>query len=127
VIGSRTALLLYTRERYIENHKMMSAVDKLHKLYSSTAEPVVWARSAGLEVLNELDSLKGAIMASAGASASGPGGGDPGLRMAELAAGGVQGVMGVLGAAKVMGGLVGRAVVGGLRGAREGILNGNKR
>ena len=34
---------------------MMSAVDKLHKLYSSTAAPIVWARSTGVEVLNELE------------------------------------------------------------------------
>jgi ubiquinone biosynthesis monooxygenase Coq6 len=45
----------------------MSAVDKLHKLYSSTLEPVVWARSVGLEVLNEIDFLKAAIMMDAGA------------------------------------------------------------
>jgi ubiquinone biosynthesis monooxygenase Coq6 len=46
----------------------MSAVDKLHKLYSSTLEPVVWARSVGLDVLNEFDSVKAAIMMDAGAS-----------------------------------------------------------
>ncbi|EGN95013.1 hypothetical protein SERLA73DRAFT_170904 [Serpula lacrymans var. lacrymans S7.3] len=66
-IGSYTALLPYARERYFENHKVMSAVDKLHKLYSSTAEPVVWARSVGVEVLNELDSVKAALMMNAGA------------------------------------------------------------
>lgn len=46
----------------------MSAVDKLHKVYSSTAQPVVWARSVGLEVINELDSVKAALMMNAGAS-----------------------------------------------------------
>ena len=46
----------------------MSAVDKLHKLYSSTFEPLVWARSVGLEALNEFDTVKAAIMMSAGAS-----------------------------------------------------------
>ncbi|KZT37735.1 ubiquinone biosynthesis hydrox [Sistotremastrum suecicum HHB10207 ss-3] len=65
--GSRTALLPYVRNRYFENHKVMSAVDKLHKLYSSQLPPVVWARSVGLEVVNELDSLKTALMLSAGA------------------------------------------------------------
>lgn len=45
---------------------MLSAVDKLHKLYSTTAEPVVWARSVGLEVVNELDTVKTALMMSAG-------------------------------------------------------------
>lgn len=45
----------------------MSAIDKLHKLYSSDMEPIVWARSVGIEVLNELDSVKAAIMTIAGA------------------------------------------------------------
>ena len=65
-VGSYTSLIPYTRARYFENHKMLSAVDKLHKLYTTTAEPVVWARSVGLEVINELDTLKTALMVSAG-------------------------------------------------------------
>jgi len=65
-IGSRTALLPYTRARWFENHKILSAVDKLHKLYSSTFPPVVWARSVGLEVINELDTVKTALMITAG-------------------------------------------------------------
>ncbi|KAK7060902.1 putative ubiquinone biosynthesis monooxygenase [Paramarasmius palmivorus] len=65
-IGSSTALLPYTQERYFENHKVMSVCDKLHKLYSYTSEPVVMARSMGLEVLNEFDSIKAALMATAG-------------------------------------------------------------
>ena len=68
--GSHIALAPYAKERYFENHKLMSVVDKLHKLYSSTLEPVVWARSVGLEVLNELDSVKTAIMMDAGAYSS---------------------------------------------------------
>jgi ubiquinone biosynthesis monooxygenase Coq6 len=44
----------------------MSVVDKLHKLYSTSFEPVVWARSVGLEVINELDPIKAAIVLSAG-------------------------------------------------------------
>jgi len=47
----------------------MAAVDKLHKIYTTDFEPVVWARSTGLEVINELDSLKTAIMMTAGAGA----------------------------------------------------------
>ncbi|VDC01384.1 unnamed protein product [Peniophora sp. CBMAI 1063] len=65
-IGSHTALQPYARERYIQNHSMLSAVDKLHKLYSSQLPPVVWARSVGVEVLNELDTLKAALMFGAG-------------------------------------------------------------
>lgn len=64
--GSRTALLPYTRERWLENHKILTAVDKLHKLYSTTLPPVVWARSVGLEVINELDTIKAALMMTAG-------------------------------------------------------------
>jgi ubiquinone biosynthesis monooxygenase Coq6 len=60
----------YTRDRYVENHKMLAVTDKLHKLYSMTAEPAVWARSVGLEVLNELDTIKAALMMSAGSERS---------------------------------------------------------
>jgi ubiquinone biosynthesis monooxygenase Coq6 len=45
---------------------MLSAVDKLHKLYATTFAPVVAARSAGLEVVNELDGLKSFFMDAAG-------------------------------------------------------------
>jgi len=46
----------------------MGVCDKLHKVYSNDLEPIVWARSVGVEVLNELDSLKAAMMITAGAS-----------------------------------------------------------
>ncbi|KIL69434.1 hypothetical protein M378DRAFT_190562 [Amanita muscaria Koide BX008] len=65
-IGSYTALLPYAQERYLQNHIMLSTVDKLHKLYSADAASVVWARTVGVEVLNELDSLKAALMMAAG-------------------------------------------------------------
>jgi ubiquinone biosynthesis monooxygenase Coq6 len=61
-----TPIVPYARERYFENHKMMSAVDKLHKLHASTVPPVVWARSPGVEVLNEIDTLKAGIISAAG-------------------------------------------------------------
>ncbi|KAJ7876830.1 COQ6 monooxygenase [Mycena leptocephala] len=60
-----TALMPYMQERYFENHKIMSVMDKLHKLYSTSLEPVVWARSVGLEVVNEFDSVKAALMMEA--------------------------------------------------------------
>ncbi|KAF9462894.1 ubiquinone biosynthesis hydrox [Collybia nuda] len=69
-VGSYTALQPYARERYLANHSLMAAVDKLHKLYTTTSEPVVWARSVGIEILNELDSVKAAIMTVAGAQNS---------------------------------------------------------
>ncbi|KAF9531773.1 hypothetical protein CPB83DRAFT_761042 [Crepidotus variabilis] len=66
-IGSYTSLLRYSQSRYLANHTVMSAVDKLHKLYSTDSDAIVWARSVGVEVLNELDSVKAAMMMSAGA------------------------------------------------------------
>lgn len=79
----------------------MSAVDKLHKLYSSTLEPVVWARSVGLEVLNEFDTVKAAIMMDAGASTR-RGMGNVGTGW-NLAAKGVEGLAGGAHAAQVVG------------------------
>jgi len=67
MIGSYTALLPYVQERYFANHAVMSATDKLHKLYATDIQPIVWARSVGVEVLNELDSVKAGIMMAAGA------------------------------------------------------------
>ncbi|MBW0466900.1 hypothetical protein O181_006615 [Austropuccinia psidii MF-1] len=71
-IGGLTALAPYARSRYMANHLVMSTVDKLNKLYSLDASPVVWARSVGVEVLNEIPSLKALMMGKAGGN--GPGG-----------------------------------------------------
>ncbi|KAG0705593.1 hypothetical protein DFH29DRAFT_906062 [Suillus ampliporus] len=101
-IGSYTALMPYARERYFENHKVMAAVDKLHKVYSSTAQPVVWARSVGLEVINELDSVKAALMMNAGASSR--------LQNAsgwDLLAKSVESLAGAARTSKTVGGMVG--------------------
>jgi ubiquinone biosynthesis monooxygenase Coq6 len=48
----------------------MSSVDKLHKIYGTDNEAVVWARSVGVEALNELDSIKAAMMMFVGADGS---------------------------------------------------------
>ena len=61
-----TSLSVPMQASYFENHKAMPAVDKRHKLYSSTLEPVVWARSVALEVVNELDAVKAGCMMDAG-------------------------------------------------------------
>ncbi|KAF7294395.1 Ubiquinone biosynthesis monooxygenase COQ6, mitochondrial [Mycena kentingensis (nom. inval.)] len=71
-VGSR-ALLPYASERYFANHKVMSVMDKLHKVYSTTLDPVVWARSVGVEVINELDSVKTALMMEGSGKAYGQG------------------------------------------------------
>ena len=67
-IGSKLALNPYPRKRYMANHNVMSFIDKLHKLYAVESQPIVWARSTGVEILNELPSLKGAMMGTAGAA-----------------------------------------------------------
>ncbi|TKY87721.1 hypothetical protein EX895_003302 [Sporisorium graminicola] len=101
-IGSYNALKGYARERYWENQKMLSAVDHLHWLYAGTPVPlqqqadggkeqrerdglvktaakevvgrgVVWARSTGLEVINELGFVKNAFMRQAGSTTTSSG------------------------------------------------------
>jgi ubiquinone biosynthesis monooxygenase Coq6 len=89
----------------------MSAVDKLHKLHSSTAPPVVWARSTGLEVLNELDTLKAGIVGAAGGRSSARAGAGS---FWDTVAGGVETLVG--------GTRVAEAVGGGLRSVAGGIL-----
>jgi ubiquinone biosynthesis monooxygenase Coq6 len=71
-VGSHTVLLPYTQERYLANHILMSSIDKLHKIYSTDKESVVWARSVGVETLNELDSIKAAMMMFVGSDKSKP-------------------------------------------------------
>lgn len=66
-IGSKLALNPYPRKRYLTNQNIMSFIDKLHKLYAVQSAPVVWARSQGVEILNQLPSIKGAMMGTAGA------------------------------------------------------------
>lgn len=96
-VGSRTALLPYTRARWFENHKILSAVDKLHKLYATTLPPVVWARSVGLEVINELDTIKAALMITAGGGSRVDSGGW------DVAARGLENLNSAADAAKVVG------------------------
>ncbi|KDQ51050.1 hypothetical protein JAAARDRAFT_140997 [Jaapia argillacea MUCL 33604] len=114
-IGSHTALLPYAQERYIENHKIMSACDKLHKLYTTTFEPVVWARSVGLEVINELDSIKAALMLSAGSSPKGRSSHRPGAAGWNRAAQGIEGLAGGFKVASMLGGAAADVVGSGLR------------
>lgn len=70
-IGSKLALHPYPRQRYFANHTVMNVIDKLHKLYAQEAAPIVWARSTGVEILNELPKVKAAMMGTAGSKAGG--------------------------------------------------------
>ncbi|KDQ13003.1 hypothetical protein BOTBODRAFT_45439 [Botryobasidium botryosum FD-172 SS1] len=111
-VGSYTSLLPYARDRYFENHKLLSITDKLHKLYSLTNAPSVWARSVGLEVVNELDSLKGGVASRASGSRSGAGWSGAAATGLESVIGGVETVKAV---ASGVGGVVGAATMNLLR------------
>ncbi|PBK99182.1 ubiquinone biosynthesis hydrox [Armillaria gallica] len=113
-IGTHTALLPYTRERYFENHKMMSVFDKLHKLYTTSFGPIVQARSMGLEVLNEFDTIKAAIMLNAG---SRPRQSEASLRSTvfNLAGSALETASGMKKAADLAGGAVGSMVLNGIQ------------
>lgn len=104
-LGQFTNLRSYPRARYIPNHAVLSTCDHLSTLYSTTLAPVVWARSTGLETLNEIDSLKNLIMGGAGSGVgvkTGRGEGAWGV-----VADGVEKVRNGVGLAKAVGGLVG--------------------
>ncbi|WFD26585.1 Putative ubiquinone biosynthesis monooxygenase [Malassezia nana] len=83
-IGTHAALQSYERARYLPNQAMLSFTDHLHWLFATpphSAQPhgalaaavraqalriLVWARSTGLEVVNELGPLKRFFEAGAG-------------------------------------------------------------
>ncbi|KAF7185858.1 Ubiquinone biosynthesis monooxygenase COQ6, mitochondrial [Pseudocercospora fuligena] len=67
-IGSCWCLDDYNAERWAANNAMLGVVDKLQKLYSVGSGPVVWGRSLGLDLVNKLGPLKGALMGAASAS-----------------------------------------------------------
>ncbi|KAF2164421.1 hypothetical protein M409DRAFT_67920 [Zasmidium cellare ATCC 36951] len=67
-IGSCWCLDDYNAERWAANNAMLGVVDKLQKLYSASSGPVVWGRSLGLDIVNRLGPLKGALMGAASAS-----------------------------------------------------------
>jgi len=88
----------------------MAAIDKLHKLYSSTFGPLVWARSVGLEVLNEFDAVKVAIMLTAGGGRA-----KAGTSGWALAAGGIQELTAAMTAASMVGNKVAGMINDGVR------------
>jgi ubiquinone biosynthesis monooxygenase Coq6 len=70
-LGSVTALAPYPRQRYLPNHVMLAAVDKLELVFGARNPLINWARGTGLEVLNELGPLKAFFMANAGSAGAG--------------------------------------------------------
>lgn len=57
-IGSPLALEPYPREAYTQNHIILGVNDKLHKLYSTDAWPIVKLRSFGLNLVDSLPFVK---------------------------------------------------------------------
>lgn len=96
----------------------MAAIDKLHKIYSSNYEPLVWARSVGVEVLNEFDSVKAAMMMTAGAQGHMS---DSATGWA-MAAKGVEGLMAGASVAK----MVGQRLTGTAAASFNALLGANK-
>ncbi|KAL1710888.1 hypothetical protein EV121DRAFT_192121 [Schizophyllum commune] len=120
-IGSYTSLLPYAQERYFENHKLMSAMDKLHKIYTTDLAPVVWARSVGVEVLNELDTIKAAMMLSAGSSPKPrPTEANPAATAWGVVASGLENLSTAVGVARTLGGGISGVVATGLQGVLKG-------
>ncbi|KAH9815702.1 Ubiquinone biosynthesis monooxygenase COQ6, mitochondrial [Teratosphaeria destructans] len=64
-IGTCWTLDTYNSDRWAANHAMLGVCDKLQRLYSAEAGPVVWGRSVGLEVVDRLGPLKGMLMGAA--------------------------------------------------------------
>ncbi|RXK40500.1 ubiquinone biosynthesis monooxygenase COQ6 [Tremella mesenterica] len=66
-IGSWTNLKDYPKERYGENHLLLSATDKLNWVFKSRGKVIDGIRGIGLELLNEIEPIKKLFMSGAGA------------------------------------------------------------
>ncbi|KAK0926985.1 putative ubiquinone biosynthesis monooxygenase [Friedmanniomyces endolithicus] len=64
-VGSCWTLDGYNSDRWAKNNAVIGVVDKLSKIYGVSGGPVVWGRSAGVEVLERLGTLKGWMMGAA--------------------------------------------------------------
>ena len=99
----------------------MSAMDKLHKIYTTDLAPVVWARSVGVEVLNELDTIKAAMMLSAGSSPKpGPTEANPAATAWGAVASSLENLSTAVGVARTLGGGIPGVVATGLQGVLKG-------
>lgn len=65
-IGTSWCLDGYNSDRWAKNNAVLGVCDKLQKLYSAGSGPVVWGRSLGLDLVDRLGSVKGALMGAAG-------------------------------------------------------------
>lgn len=92
-IGSNTILEMYTRDRYLQNMKMLSITDKLNTLFKAKGQnPLVQLRSIGLESINEIESVKKVLMDEAGGNVEN----DNVNKGVEIIADGIQGIGNVI-------------------------------
>lgn len=92
----------------MKNHLILSGCDHLSALYGSRSPPIVWARSAGLEIVNELEGLKRVIMGGVGGGErSGRGAGTPWGYVASA----IEGVGSAVEVAKGLGTMAGQQVL----------------
>ena len=65
-IGDLLTLERYSCERYLPNAKIGGACDLLHKMYTVPGQnPIAWARSFGLDVIDRLPFVKSILMKNA--------------------------------------------------------------
>ena len=92
-IGSNTILEMYTRDRYLQNMKMLSITDKLNTLFKAKGQnPLVQLRSIGLESINEIEIVKKVLMDEAGGNVEN----DNVNKGVEIIADGIQGIGNVI-------------------------------
>lgn len=61
-LGSMVTLKGYERERWVKNQVVMTATDGLEKIFRTESSTLRWARGLGMDVLQELEGVKGLIM-----------------------------------------------------------------
>lgn len=111
-LGAYLSLKLYPKERYLANHAVLSACDHLASLYARTDPVSVWARSTGVEVLNELGPVKDLIMRRAGSAPAADRAGTMGSSHDAGAWGAVASVLERAGQVKDVASVLGRAAIG---------------
>ncbi|CAG8676792.1 919_t:CDS:2, partial [Scutellospora calospora] len=57
-LGNIQLLKNYSSDRYLSNLIMLGSVDKLHKLFGNNFAPIVFIRSLGLQMINNLEPVK---------------------------------------------------------------------
>ena len=111
-LGAYLSLKPYPKERYLANHAVLSACDHLASLYARTDPVSVWARSTGVEVLNELGPVKDLIMRRAGSAPAADRAGTMGSSHDAGAWGAVASVLERAGQVKDVASVLGRAAIG---------------